>query len=348
MRIMIVTDAWHPQVNGVVRTMSRVKAAMEERGHEVHVVSPDGFRSFPCPGYPEIRLSLASASRLEAIADTIRPDAIHIVTEGPLGVAMRRVCLRRGWAFTSAFHTRFPEYVRARVPIPVGVTHTFIRRFHAPSSGVLVPTQSIIDDLAGRGYRNLKLWTRGVDRALFDPTKRGDLGLKRPVFLNVGRVATEKNLAAFLKLNLPGTKAIVGDGPQRAELEARFRDTVFLGARTGEDLARAFASADVFVFPSLTDTFGLVILEALASGLPVAAFPVPGPKDILAMAGPRSGALSDSLQEAALAALALGRVDPDVALKAFSWEACADIFEHTLIGCVSKEPVIAPPRAAAA
>ncbi len=340
MRIMLVTDAWRPQVNGVVRTMGHVTDAMRQRGYDVHVVSPDGFRSIPCPGYPEIPLTLTTAARLERVADGITPDIIHIVTEGPLGMAMRRACLKRGWAFTTAFHTRFPEYVRARAPIPVGLTHALMRRFHAPSSGVLVPTQSILDDLAARGYRNLRVWTRGVDRTLFAPDKRGDLGLKRPVFMNVGRVATEKNLPAFLALDLPGSKVVVGDGPARAELEQRYKDVVFLGAKTGEELARTFASADVFVFPSLTDTFGLVILEAMASGLPVAAYPVPGPKDILAVAGTGSGVLSEDLGDAALRALKLGRIDPDQMLSAFTWQACADIFEDTLVHCHDGTPVI--------
>jgi glycosyltransferase involved in cell wall biosynthesis len=333
MRILIVSDAWQPQVNGVVRTMCEVTSALIARGHEVRVVAPGEFPSIPCPGYPEIPLAFATAGKMASIADAYQPDCIHIVTEGPLGLAMRRACLRRGWAFTTAFHTRFPEYLRARAPIPVDLTHALMRKFHAPSLGVLVPTQSILSDLRLRGYENLRLWTRGVDRTLFSPRKRGDLGLRRPVFMNVGRVATEKNLAAFLSLKLPGTKVVVGDGPQRAELERRYSDSVFLGARAGESLARAFASADVFVFPSRTDTFGLVVLEALASGLPVAAFPVPGPIDILAVTGPSAGVTSENLQSACLAALELGPVDPGRVLGSFTWDACATIFENTLVPC---------------
>lgn len=331
MKLLIATDAWRPQINGVVRTMGNVIEAMRARGHDVHVVSPLDFRSVPCPGYAEIRLALTTSRRLERIIEDIAPDAVHIVTEGPIGWAARRACLRRGWRFSSAFHTRFPEYLRARAPIPADWTHRLFRLFHRPSSNVLVPTQSILDDLSARGYGNLHLWTRGVDRALFNPSRRSDSGLPRPIFVNVGRVAAEKNIAAFLELDLPGTKLIVGDGPQRAELERRFPDAVFVGAKNGEALAQAFASADVFVFPSRTDTFGLVVLEAMASGLPVVAYPVPGPLDILTKTGPAAGVLDEDLQKAALAALELGRVDPDAVLDGFTWEACAEIFEAALV-----------------
>ena len=272
MKLLIATDAWQPQVNGVVRTMGIVIDTMRARGHDVHVISPQDFRSMPCPGYPEIPLAFARPRRLARMIEDYAPDAIHIVTEGPIGFAARRACLRNGWHFTSAFHTRFPEYLRARAPIPVPLTHALFRRFHAASSNVLVPTQSILDDLRARGYGHLKLWTRGVNRTLFHPGRRSESGLPGPVFAYVGRLATEKNVAAFLELALPGSKLVVGDGPQRGELEKRFPDAVFVGAKTGESLAEAFASADVFVFPSRTDTFGLVILEALASGLPVVGF----------------------------------------------------------------------------
>ncbi|MCC0029475.1 MAG: glycosyltransferase family 1 protein [Brucellaceae bacterium] len=331
MKLLIATDAWQPQVNGVVRTMGIVIDTMRARGHDVHVISPQDFRSMPCPGYPEIPLAFARPRRLARMIEDYAPDAIHIVTEGPIGFAARRACLRNGWHFTSAFHTRFPEYLRARAPIPVPLTHALFRRFHAASSNVLVPTQSILDDLKARGYGHLKLWTRGVNRTLFHPGRRGESGLPGPVFAYVGRLATEKNIAAFLELALPGTKLVVGDGPQRGELEKRFPDAVFVGAKTGEPLAEAFASADVFVFPSRTDTFGLVILEALASGLPVAAYPVPGPLDILAKAGPSAGVLDEDLAKAALGALELGPVDPDAVLGDFTWDACADIFEAALV-----------------
>ncbi len=331
MRLMIATDAWHPQVNGVVRTMTQVCAKMTEYGHEVRVISPSEFRSIPCPGYPEIPLAFASARQMAKLVDKYQPDAIHIATEGPVGQGMRRACIRNGWKFTSAFHTRFPEYIRARMPVPLSLTHFFMRRFHNAAHAVLVPTRSIMEDLEQRGYAGLKLWTRGVDRNLFSPHNRRELDVPRPIFMNVGRLATEKNLPDFLKLDLPGTKVVVGDGPQRAELEAKFSDVVFLGAKHGAELAELLASADVFVFPSRTDTFGLVILEALASGVPVAAYPVPGPKDILQEAGASAGVVSEDLREAALAALKLGPVTPDAVLESFSWDACAEIFANTLV-----------------
>lgn len=329
--ILIATDAAPPQINGVVRTMGFVADHLEAAGHRVEIVGPSHFRTMALPSYPEIPLSFASARALERIAKEIRPDRIHIVTEGPVGQAMRRACLRNGWRFTSAYHTRFPEYLRARLPVPIAASHALLRRFHNSSSATLVPTPSIAADLKARGYENLRVWTRGVDREMFRPDRAIELDLPRPIFLNVGRVATEKNIEAFLGLDLPGTKVVIGDGPQRAELERRFPKAVFLGAKTGIDLASHFAAADVFVFPSRTDTFGLVVLEALASGLPVAAYPVPGPKDILEQAGPSAGVCDEDLQKAALAALSLAPVDPDAVLSPFSWQACADIFMETLV-----------------
>lgn len=332
MRIAIVTDAWMPQVNGVVRTMLQVVETMRSRGHIIEIISPADFKTMPLPTYSEIPLSITHAGELRRKIEAFGADAIHIVTEGPLGFAARRACRLNGWSFTSAYHTRFPEYVRARAPIPTPILHRALRRFHSASSTVLVPTQSIRDELDARGYTNLRIWTRGVDRSVFRPElRRDDFGWERPVFMNVGRVAPEKNIEAFLKLDLPGTKVVVGDGPARMRLAARYPDVVFVGQKTGDDLAAHFASADVFVFPSRTDTFGLVVLEALASGVPVAAYPVAGPRDILPVAGPRAGILDEDLRRAALAALQLRPVDPDEALREFTWEKCADIFETVLV-----------------
>jgi len=327
-RLVIVSDAWHPQVNGVVRTLTKLREQMEARGFEVTIISPADYRSAPCPTYPEIRLALTHPSAIRARIEALQPAFVHIATEGPLGIMARRACLKNNWRFTTSFHTRFPEYLRERLPIPLSWSYGYLRRFHNAAEHCLVPTESIHDELVERGFATLKVWTRGVDRVLFRPQPDVDLKLPRPVFLCVGRVAPEKNLGAFLSLDLPGTKLIVGDGPDLDELKRRYPEAVFAGRQEGETLARFYAGSDVFVFPSRTDTFGLVLLEAIACGLPVAGYPVPGPKDVIGASG--AGVLSDNLQKAALGALAMGRVDPDIRLKGFSWEACADIFESVL------------------
>jgi glycosyltransferase involved in cell wall biosynthesis len=328
MKIAIISDAWLPQINGVVRTLMRTIKELEELGHETRVVSPDLFRNFPCPTYAEIRLAVLPARRLATLIEGFQPCAIHIATEGPLGYAARRYCLSRNLPFTTAFHTRFPEYIQARIGLPLGAGYSVLRRFHAPASGVMVATASLESDLGGRGFRNLKRWTRGVDTALFRPREKSFLDLPRPIHLYVGRVAVEKNVEAFLKLDLPGSKMVVGSGPQRAELERRYPDVHFAGSREGEELARYYAAADIFVFPSRTDTFGLVLLEALASGLPVAAFPVPGPLDVIN--GAKVGFLDEDLGRAARRAL---DVSPDLcrdyALQ-FSWRRSAEQFLSNL------------------
>ena len=336
-RVALVTDAWHPQVNGVVRTLGHVCEGLRSRGHEVFVISPQDYRSFPCPTYPEIRLALTTRRRLERRLRELQPTNIHIATEGPLGVQARRICVRNGWQFSTSFHTRFPEYLRERLPVPLSWSYAFLRRFHAAASACLVPTVSIHNILRENGFNNTKVWTRGVDRKQFRPIEGVDLGLPKPVFICVGRVAPEKNLDAFLSLDLPGTKLVVGDGPDLDRLKREFPDAVFSGKQTGEALARSFAGSDVFVFPSLTDTFGLVLLEAIASGLPVAAFPVPGPLDVIANTG--AGVLSQDLRQAALAALAIGRLEPDDYLSAYTWEACVDIFEDTLVPLGTRHPL---------
>ncbi|MBC7800167.1 MAG: glycosyltransferase family 1 protein, partial [Gemmatimonadaceae bacterium] len=299
MRILIVSDAWHPQVNGVVRTLSMVMAELQSMGHVVDVVGPDRFRTIAMPTYASIRLALAPGRRLAAIIDAFRPDALHVATEGPLGYAARRWALRRGMAFTTSFHTRFPEYLHARTRAPLSLSYALLRRFHNAGSAMMVATGSLRRELAGRGFQNVRAWTRGVDLTRFQPSPIAELPYPRPVFLYVGRVAVEKNLGAFLRLDLPGTKVVVGDGPQREALAREHPAARFVGERHGAALAEAYASADVFVFPSLTDTFGLVLLEALASGTPIAAHPVTGPADVLEGAAPGVGALDHDLQAAA-------------------------------------------------
>lgn len=324
MHLAIVTDAWSPQVNGVVRTLQRTKAELERLGHRVDVISPDQFRTVPCPTYPEIRLALWPARKLGRELDALKPDAIHIATEGPLGRAARAWCLRRRLPFTTAYHTRFPEYVAARFAVPLRWTYAIVRRFHAPAARVMVATQSIEDELIQRGFANISRWTRGVDLELFRPDERANLDLPRPIHLYVGRVAVEKNIGAFLALMLPGSKVVIGDGPQLAALKAQYPDVHFLGAKFGADLARHVAAGDVFVFPSLTDTFGLVMLEAMACGLPVAAFPVAGPKDVVREG--EVGALDWDLAKAVERAVALPRADCRLYAQNFSWEAATRQF----------------------
>ena len=323
-RVLLVTDAWHPQVNGVVRTLERLAENLPAFGAEADFLTPAGFRSIPLPTYPDIRLALTTPADIRRRIARADADHIHVVTEGPLGTMARRACLKEGRPFTTSYHTRFPEYLRARLPVPVSWTYAWLRRFHNAAAATLVATPSLAAELTGRGFTGLKPWTRGVDTNLFNPDRRGDLGLPRPVFLYVGRVAVEKNLSAFLGMDLPGSKAVVGAGPALEELKARHPDAHFLGEHTGLDLARHYASADVFVFPSRTDTFGIVLLEALASGLPVAAYPVTGPIDLLGDG--TAGALSQDLREAALAALSIDRQKAREKALGYSWRACAELF----------------------
>jgi len=323
MRILVATDAWHPQVNGVVRTLTMIAEAAKSFGAEVSFLTPQSFRTIALPSYRDLRLALPSQARIARLIADARPDSIHIATEGPIGLRVRRYCRQRRLPFTTSFHTRFPEYVSARLPIPESWIWRALRAFHAPSRAVMAATPALEAELRGRGFGQVVLWPRGVDARQFHP-RPADFGLPRPVFLCVGRVAVEKNLEAFLDLDLPGSKVIVGDGPARAVLERAYPDAVFLGAREGEALGEAYAAADVFVFPSKTDTFGLVLLEALASGLPVAAFPVTGPRDVIGTAP--VGVLDDDLRAACLAAL---EISPQACL-AFAaehtWEASARAF----------------------
>jgi glycosyltransferase involved in cell wall biosynthesis len=328
LRIAIVSDAWRPQINGVVRTIETIVKLLQAEGHEVEVFGPDRFRTLPCPTYPEIRLSLFPSSRLNHMLKLFAPDAIHLVTEGPLGWAARRFCLARDIPFTSAYHTRFPEYVHARIRLPLSWSYAFVRRFHAPSAAVLVVAQSIRDELAARGFRNLTPWSRGVDIAAFRPQPRQELRDARPIWLYAGRLAVEKNIKAFLEMDLPGTKWVVGGGPQMASLQRRYKDVRFFGSVDTAELSCRYAQADCFVFPSRTDTFGLVMVEALASGVPVAAYPVPGPLDVVTT--PRVGALHEDLRTACLAAIGCASADCRAHAETFTWEQCARQFRDTL------------------
>ena len=330
MRIVIVTDAWSPQVNGVVRTLRAVSGELGKRGHAVMVLSPEGRRSIPMPFYPEIRLALTGSKALGREITAAAPDAIYIATEGPLGWAARKHCTRNGIPFTTGFHTRFADYLALRFPVPglAAASWSMLRRFHAASETVLVPTRSVAKDLEARGFGNVTVWTRGVDHALFRPDKREALDWPRPISLYAGRLAPEKNIEAFLGLDLPGTKLVIGDGPQRVELQRRFPKTVFLGFRFDDELARMMASSDVFVFPSLTDTFGLVMLEAMACGTPVAAFDVPSPIDVVAEGV--TGALDRHLKLAILRALTLDREKVHQGSLRFTWERTAQLFEDAL------------------
>ena len=276
MRILVATDAWHPQVNGVVRTLTTVAETAKSFGADVVFLTPQSFRTIALPSYPDLRVAIPSPLKIARLIEAARPDSIHIATEGPIGFLVRRYCRKRNLPFTTSFHTRFPEYISARSPIPESWVWRALRWFHGTSHAVMAATPALADELRHRGFANVVLWPRGVDAGRFRPGSF-DAGLPRPVFLSVGRVAVEKNLEAFLALDLPGTKVVVGDGPARAALAQQFPDVVFLGAMVGEQLSEIYAGADVFVFPSRTDTFGLVLLEALASGVPVAAYPVSGP-----------------------------------------------------------------------
>src|SRR4051812_14423684 len=328
MKILVATDAWHPQVNGVVRTLTMMADAAKRLGVEIDFLTPQAFRTFALPSYRDLRLALPRPKRIAELIEAARPDGIHIATEGPIGFLVRRYCRRRGLPFTTSFHTRFAEYVSARSPVPEAWVWTMLRRFHRPSHAVMAATPALAAELRSRGFRNVVLWSRGVDTKLFHP-RHIDICLPAPVYLCVGRVAVEKNLEAFLDLDLPGTKLIVGDGPARTALERKYRQAVFLGARHGKELAEIYAAADVFVFPSKTDTFGLVLLEALASGLPVAAFPVTGPRDVIGQAP--VGVLDDDLGAACLEAL---QISPQICVDfaaAHTWEASARIFvEHAM------------------
>jgi glycosyltransferase involved in cell wall biosynthesis len=305
MRILIATDAWHPQVNGVVRTLTSLAHSASSLGAEIEFLTPDGFPSFALPTYPGLRLAWPNRREIARRIEAAAPDAVHIATEGPIGWSVRAYCRRRKLAFTTSYTTRFPEYIAVRSIIPAGLSYAVLRHFHAAGAMTMVATASLRQELSARGFGKLGTWTRGVDTDLFRPDDPAELDLPRPIFMTVGRVAVEKNLEAFLALDLPGSKVVIGEGPQRAELERRYPKVRFLGEKTGRELSAHFAAADVFVFPSLTDTFGVVQLEALACGTPVAAFPVTGPLDVIA--DHPVGALDAELRSACIRALGMSR-----------------------------------------
>lgn len=333
MRVLIATDAWHPQVNGVVRTLTSLERSARTIGVDITFLSPEGFRSFPLPTYPGLRLAIPNGREIGRRIEAARPDAIHIATEGPIGFSVRAYCLRRGLPFTTSYTTKFPEYIAARFMIPTGWSYGFLRRFHGAAKVTMASTTSLVQELRSHGFRRLGLWTRGVDTDLFDPGGAAEMNLPRPIFLNAGRIAVEKNLEAFLSLDLPGSKVVIGEGPQEAELKRRYPEVHFLGVRHGRDLAAHIAAADVFVFPSRTDTYGVVQLEALSCGVPVAAYPVTGPRDIIGGRG--IGVLDEDLRTACLGALTIPRqACRDFALGR-SWDASARQFvrnvSHALI-----------------
>jgi glycosyltransferase involved in cell wall biosynthesis len=328
---MIVSDAWFPQTNGVVTTLAQTAAWLGRFGHEVRMVTPREFCTIPCPTYPEIRIAVFPYRLMQRRIAAFQPHALHIATEGPLGWAARRYCIDRGLRFTTSYHTQFPQYLSSRLPIPIWASYLALRWFHSAGERCMVSTQSVSEQLKARGFRNLVRWQRGVDTQLFRPRNKGFLDLPRPIAAYVGRLAVEKNVSAFLRMPWAGSKIVIGDGPERQRLKSQFPQVQFAGIRFGDDLAAHLAAADILVFPSLTDTFGLVNLEAMACGVPVAAYPVTGPVDVIEDGV--TGALDTDLARAAERAL---RIDPTAcrerALRS-GWDACAREFEGNLIEC---------------
>lgn len=324
MKIAIITDAWHPQTNGVVTTLNRTGECLRQLGHNVLFVTPKEFRTLPMPTYPEIRLSLFPRAKLTRMLDEFEPEAIHIATEGPLGSAARKYCLRRQLKFTTAYHTQFPQYLRLRLPIPLSVSYSVLRRFHGKAQRTMVPTLSLCKELITWGFDNVVIWSRGVDVELFRPGDKGFLQSARPISMFVGRVAVEKNIEAFLSLDIPGTKYVVGHGPDYETLCDIYPRVKFVGFKYGEELSRYISAADVFVFPSRTDTFGLVMLEAMACGVPVAAYPVTGPIDVVQDGV--TGALNEDLQQAVIQALELNPDDARTYAEQHSWMAATRQF----------------------
>jgi glycosyltransferase involved in cell wall biosynthesis len=337
MRILIATDAWRPQVNGVVHTLEATARAARSLGAEISFLTPEGFPTVGLPSYPGIRLAMPRAREIAERITAVSPDAVHVATEGPIGYYVRRHCVANRRPFTTSLHTLFADYVAARWPVPPRWTWRLMRWFHNAGRGTMVSTASLAKELHSHGFNTVLRWPRGVDSALFSPERAGDLGLKRPIFLTVGRLAVEKNVDAFLALDLPGTKVVVGDGPARPELEARYRDAVFLGTKHGEELASVYASADVFVFTSRTDTFGLVLLEALASGVPVAGFPVAATQDVVGSAP--VAVLDNDLRAACLGALAIPRHLCRQYAETVTWEASARSFLGNLVSFRHSTPI---------
>lgn len=328
MRIALVTDAWLPQVNGVVTTLGHVVRQLEAMGDDVLVINPQVFHTYPMPRYPEIRLAWFPGRKVRRMLREFKPDAIHIAAEGPLGIAARLHCGKKRIPFNTSYHTQFPQYLRKYVAVPEGWTYRVMRWFHGKANATLVPTARVKEELDERGFANVRVWTRGVETDLFKPGDKSFLPGERPIMLSVGRIAREKNIEAFLEADVPGTKYIVGDGPARAGLEKKYPKAHFVGVKKGAELAQHYAAADVFVFPSRTDTFGVVMLEAMACGVPVAAYPVTGPIDVVSPGV--SGALDENLAKAIREAL---KVDPQSTRKyaqEFSWSRCAEMFRNAL------------------
>lgn len=326
MKIALVSDAWLPQVNGVVRTWTNVKREVEQMGHEFHVIHPGQFKTFSAPRYPELKMAWFPGKQIFQMLDEIKPDAIHIPAEGTIGMAGRRYCHKRGYPYTTSYHTQYPHYLWQYFCIPVGVTYRLMRWFHGKAKATLVPTKTVGTELEARGFDNIVVWSRGVDTSIFKPWE--DVahlyeGLERPIWIYAGRVSIEKNLEAFLKLDLPGTKVIVGDGPAREMLKQKYPRTHFAGYQFGEDLGKHYAAADVFVFPSLTDTYGVVMIEAMACGLPVAAYPVTGPIDVVQDG--KTGALDEDLQKACERAIQLDSKQAMQFGQNQTWRRCAEI-----------------------
>ena len=334
MKIMIVTDAWEPQVNGVVRTLKQTCHELKKMGHEIEMITPNQFKTIPCPTYPDISLSLFPGKGVARKIKDFEPDAIHIATEGPLGLSARAYAVRNRLPFSTAYHTRFPEYVHARTGIPISWTYAFLRWFHGPSMAVMAPTIVVKNDLEKFGFTNVVLWSRGVDTEVFHMQESKALNSAHPIFLYVGRVAIEKNINAFLEIDLPGSKWVVGDGPAMAKIKQQYPNVNYLGVLNQPELAKVYAAADVFVFPSKTDTFGLVLLEAMACGTPVAAYPVTGPIDVLGDSP--AGAMNEDLRTACLAALKIPREVARAHAERFSWRASTEQFARHL------KPVVSP------
>jgi glycosyltransferase involved in cell wall biosynthesis len=328
MKIAIVTDAWHPQINGVVRTLEQTGQQLQTLGHEALFITPEKFLTYPCPTYPSIRLAVFPKTRVRRMLHEFRPQAVHIATEGPLGHAARALCLERSLPFTTSYHTQFPEYIRARFPIPIKWSYAYLRRYHGRAARTMVATRSMQRLLESRGFKKLEIWARGVDAAVFHPGPKSFLLDPRPISMYMGRVAVEKNIEAFLNLDLPGSKYVVGDGPDFNRLQRRFPNVNFAGHKFGQELTSYIAAADVFVFPSLTDTFGLVLLEAMACGVPVAAYPVTGPIDVVQNG--KTGVLDQDLRQAVLGALTLDPADCVAYARQHSWRYWTERFVSLL------------------